>query len=217
MNRSAFTIFFVSMASLLSLWCMACHLIPTMNQGSHLLLSTVGVIGFGFPVVRNNAVKKIYERALKLSKSDLPLLITGETGSGKEILARYVHENSLRSQAGHFVAINCAAIPDNLMESELFGYAKGAFTDACSDKTGLFEIAEGGTLFLDEVAEMSLVVQKKLLRALEYQEFYPVGSVTPKKVNFRLVCATSQDLDQMIRDKTFRIDLYHRIHSCELG
>jgi len=170
----------------------------------------------GFPVVKNKAVQKIYERALKLAKSDLPMLISGETGSGKEILARYVHENSSRNSSGGFVAINCAAIPDNLLESELFGYVKGAFTDARSDKAGIFTMADGGTLFLDEVAEMSLAVQKKLLRALEYQEFYPLGSVTPKKINFRLVCATSEHLDQMVRNKTFRADLYHRIQACEL-
>jgi len=170
----------------------------------------------GFPVVKNVAVQKVYERARKLAKSDLPMLISGETGSGKEILSRYVHENSPRKLTGNFVPINCAAIPDNLLESELFGYVKGAFTDARDNKTGLFTIADDGTLFLDEVAEMSLAVQKKLLRALEYQEFYPLGSVIPKKVNFRLICATSENLDQMVKNKTFRSDLYHRIHVCEL-
>ena len=179
-------------------------------------MSTMNENSSGAPVVMNAAVVKIYERARKLAISDLPMLILGETGSGKEILARYVHENSSRNSAGGFVAINCAAIPDNLLESELFGYAKGAFTDARGDKTGLFAIADGGTLFLDEVAEMSLSVQTKLLRAVEYQEFYPIGSVVSKKVNFRLVCATSENLDKMVRDKTFRADLYHRIQACEL-
>jgi len=169
-----------------------------------------------FPVVKNAAVQKIYERACKLAVSDLPVLISGETGSGKEILARYVHENSFRTLKGNFVAINCATIPEGLLESELFGYVKGAFTDARDDKNGLFTIADKGTLFLDEVAEMSLAVQKKLLRALEYQEFYPVGSVIAKKVNFRLICATSENLNQMVKNKTFRADLYHRIHACEL-
>jgi len=218
MNKLTLTLVFASTASVISvfIWSAACHATSAMVCGSHLLLSSVAAIGFGFPVVRNSVVKNIYERAQKLSKSDLPVLITGETGSGKEILARYVHENSSRNSTGDFVAINCAAIPDNLLETELFGYSQGAFTDARNDKTGLFEIADGGTLFLDEVAEMSLAVQKKLLRALEYQEFYPVGSVTSKKVNFRLVCATSEDLDQMVKDKTFRVDFYHRIHACEL-
>ncbi|MCL5268204.1 MAG: sigma-54 dependent transcriptional regulator [Bacteroidetes bacterium] len=218
MDTSALTIVFASTASVLSgTFCNAAiHLIPGFAHASHWLASNLAVIGLAFPVVRNGAVQRIYERARKLSKSDLPMLITGETGSGKEILARYVHENSQRSSSGGFVAINCAAIPDNLLESELFGYVKGAFTDARSDKTGLFAIADGGTLFLDEVAEMSLSVQKKLLRALEYQEFYPVGSVAPKKVKFRLVCATSENLDQMVKTKAFRVDLYHRIHACEL-
>lgn len=167
-------------------------------------------------VVLNANVRNVYERARKLSKSDLPILISGETGTGKEILSRFIHENSPRNSTGDFVALNCATIPDHLIETELFGYSKGAFTDARSDKIGLLTIADGGTLFLDEVAEMSLVVQKKLLRALEYREFYPIGSVTPKKVNFRLVCATSENLDKMVAEKTFRVDLYHRIHACEL-
>ncbi len=179
-------------------------------------MSTLETNASAFPVVLNTFVQAIYERARKLAKSDLPMLITGETGSGKEILARYVHDNSPRSSLGNFVPINCAAIQDNLLEAELFGYVKGAFTDARSDKTGLFATADGGTLFLDEVAEMSVAVQKKLLRALEYQEFYPVGSVEPLKVDFRLVCATSENLGQMVKDKTFRVDLYHRIHACEL-
>ena len=167
-------------------------------------------------VVMNPNVRNIYERARKLSKSDLPILISGETGTGKEILSRFIHENSPRNATGDFVALNCATIPDHLLETELFGYSKGAFTDARTDKIGFLTVADGGTLFLDEVAEMSLAVQKKLLRALEYREFYPIGSVTPKKVNFRLVCATSENLDRMVSEKTFRVDLYHRIHACEL-
>ncbi len=218
MTDTAMFGFFGLVASVHSLfpWSAASHLLPAPIHGVHLLMSAVAAAALGFPIVRNAAVQKIYDRARKLSKSDLPMLISGETGSGKEILARYVHENSSRSSTGSFVAINCAAIPDNLLESELFGYVKGAFTDARADKTGLFTMASGGTLFLDEVAEMSLAVQKKLLRAVEYQEFYPVGSVVPKKVDFRLICATSEDLDQMVRNKTFRMDLYHRIQACEL-
>lgn len=218
MDMSAITIVFALKASVLSgiLCSAASHLIPTFSHGAHWLASNAAIIALALPVMRNDAMKRIYDRARKLSKSDLPMLITGETGSGKEILARYVHENSPRNSTGSFVAINCAAIPDNLLESELFGYVKGAFTDARGDKTGFFEIADGGTLFLDEVAEMSLAVQKKLLRALEYQEFYPVGSVAPRKVNFRLVGATGEDIAQMVKNKTFRVDLYHRIHACEL-
>lgn len=188
---------------------------PTALHGLHFLMSSLAAV-IAFPVVKNAMAQRVYERAKKLAKSELPMLISGETGSGKEILARYVHKNSPRSPAGKFVAINCAAIPDNLLESELFGHVKGAFTDAHSHKAGLFSIADGGTLFLDEVAEMSLVVQKKLLRAIEYQEFYPIGSVVSKKVNFRLVCATSANLDQMVSSKTFRADLYHRIQTCTL-
>ncbi len=198
------------------LWNHVHHLTPAAVHSLYLLASSFAACAVSFPVVRNGAVQKLFERARKLAMSDLPMLILGETGSGKEILARYVHENSQRNSTGSFVAINCAAIPDSLLESELFGYVKGAFTDARGDKTGLFSIADGGTLFLDEVAEMSLGVQKKLLRAVEYQEFYPIGSVVSKKVNFRLVCATSENLDQMVGRRTFRADLYHRIHACEL-
>ena len=218
MNELAFLKFFYLMVSVHPsvLWSAACHLTPATTHGLYLLVSSFAVGAVSFPVVKNGVVQRLYERARKLAISDLPMLILGETGSGKEILARYVHENSSRDATGTFVAINCAAIPDNLLESELFGYARGAFTDARADKTGLFTIADGGTLFLDEVAEMSLAVQKKLLRAIEYQEFYPIGSVVSKKVNFRLVCATSENLDQMVRSKTFRADLYHRIHACEL-
>ncbi len=196
-------------------WSAACQLVPTTVPGLHFMLSSVAAI-IGFPVVKNAAAQRIYERAKKLAKSELPMLISGETGSGKEILARYVHENSPRSLSGKFVAINCAAIPDNLLESELFGHVKGAFTDAHTHKAGLFSVADGGTLFLDEVAEMSLAVQKKLLRAIEYQEFYSIGSVVPTKVNFRLVCATSASLNEMVGKKTFRADLYHRIQACTL-
>ncbi len=196
-------------------WGAVCQLAPTTFHGLHILMSSLAAVA-GFPVVKNAAAQRVYELAKKLARSELPMLISGETGTGKEILARYVHENSPRSSAGKFVAINCAAIPDNLLESELFGHVKGAFTDAHSYKAGLFSIADGGTLFLDEVAEMSLAVQKKLLRAIEYQEFYPIGSVVSKKVNFRLVCATSANLEQMVNVKTFRADLYHRIQACTL-
>ncbi len=219
MDKSTFTIVLALAGSLLSatFWTGASHFAAILIHGSHALGASMAMAALAFPIVRNAAVGRIYERAKKLSRSDLPMLITGETGSGKEILARYVHENSPRSTTGTFVAINCAAIPDNLLESELFGYVRGAFTDAHADKAGLFAVANSGTLFLDEVAEMSLTVQKKLLRAIEYQEFYPVGSVAPTKVNFRLVCATSENLGEMVRTKSFRVDLYHRIHACELN
>lgn len=179
-------------------------------------MSTSNAGTVGSQIVLNVSVRNIYARARKLSRSDLPILISGETGVGKEVLARFIHESSPRNLTGDFVALNCATIPDHLIETELFGYSKGAFTDARTDKVGLLTVADGGTLFLDEIAEMSVAGQKKLLRALEYKEFYPIGSVTPKSADFRLVCATSESLDKMVSEKTFRADLYHRIHACEL-
>ena len=190
------------------------ELLQNLNRGDPMPTSFNGT--HCTAVILNANVRNVYERARKLSKSDLPILISGETGTGKEVLSRFVHDNSPRNSTGDFVALNCATIPDHLIETELFGYSKGAFTDARADKIGLLTIADNGTLFLDEVAEMSLAVQKKLLRALEYREFYPVGSVTLKKANFRLVCATSENLGKMVAEKTFRVDLYHRIQACEL-
>jgi transcriptional regulator with PAS, ATPase and Fis domain len=131
---------------------------------------------------------------------------------GKEITARFIHENSNRSSGGQFLTLNCAAIPDNLVESELFGYEKGVFTGATKNKPGLFKMADGGTLFLDEICEMSLEMQNKLLRVLEYGEFHALGSVEKKKSSFILICATNADLKKMVRNNRFRVDLFHRIN-----
>jgi DNA-binding NtrC family response regulator len=138
-------------------------------------------------------------------------LITGESGTGKELLARAIHYNSRR--AGHpFVAINCATLPENLLESELFGYEPGAFTSAEKRKKGRFELAEGGTLFLDEIGEMSLGVQVKLLRVLEQREFSRLGGTETLRADVRLITATNQDLAELVRNKEFREDLYYRIN-----
>jgi len=138
-------------------------------------------------------------------------LIAGESGTGKELLARAIHYNSRR--AGHpFVAINCATLPENLLESELFGYEPGAFTSAEKRKKGRFELAEGGTLFLDEIGEMSLGVQVKLLRVLEQREFSRLGGTETLRADVRLITATNQDLAELVRNKEFREDLYYRIN-----
>jgi two-component system NtrC family response regulator len=163
-------------------------------------------------VVKTDVMKRAYLMAEKAARVDFPVLIYGETGVGKEIMARYIHRKSQRSQNGRFMTLNCAVIPDNLIESELFGHEKGAFTGATHEKTGLFKMADKGTLFLDEIAEMSLSMQNKLLRVLEYGEFMSLGSVEVERSDFRLICATNTDLKDFIRANRFRIDLFHRIN-----
>jgi transcriptional regulator with PAS, ATPase and Fis domain len=147
-----------------------------------------------------------------ISNADVPVLISGASGSGKEVVANYIHTTSARNSKP-FLALNCAVIPENLMESELFGYEKGAFSGAsASGKKGLIEAADGGTLFLDEINSMPLSLQAKLLRVLETKQVTRVGSVTSKSIDFRLVCASNEDLNQLIKEKRFRADLYYRIN-----
>jgi DNA-binding NtrC family response regulator len=145
--------------------------------------------------------------------SDLPanILITGESGTGKELIARAVHFNSARAR-GPFVALNCAAVPGALLESELFGYVRGAFTDAKKDRRGLFQEASGGTLFLDEIGEIAVNLQAKLLRAIEEKEVRPLGANKNEKVDARLISATNGDLEQRVGDGSFRQDLYYRLN-----
>lgn len=146
------------------------------------------------------------------SKTLEPILILGETGTGKELFAKAAHDNSSVS-GGPFRALNCAAIPDNMIESELFGYKKGAFTDAVTDHDGEIKMANGGTLFLDEIGDLSFSAQTKLLRFLEEKEFKPLGATEFEKVNIRLIAATNQDLEERMRENKFRNDLYNRINT----
>ena len=166
------------------------------------------------------ATSKALEIALniadKASKTDAAILLLGESGVGKEIFASYIHENSTRAKKP-FVAINMAAIPDNLIESELFGFEKGAFTDASQAKAGQFELAEGGTLFLDEIGEMPYSVQAKLLRALQEKEVRRLGSSKSTKINIRVVSATNANLADKIKDGKFREDLYYRLNTIPLN
>ena len=147
----------------------------------------------------------------QIADSSATILIQGESGTGKELVARTIHERSARRN-GPFVAVNCAALPETLLESELFGYEKGAFTGAAGRKEGRFELANGGTLFLDEVADLSLVTQPKILRVLQEGEFERLGGTRSLQVDVRIVAATNQDLSEMVKEKRFREDLYYRLN-----
>lgn len=166
-------------------------------------------------VVVSPVMKEIYSLAKKVSSFNTNVLILGESGVGKEEVAKYVHENSRRRDKP-FVVINCAAIPESLLESELFGYEKGAFTGAERDKEGLFETADSGTLFLDEIGDMPLFLQVKLLRFLETRAITRVGGTTPVTVDVRVLAATNKDLRTMMADGSFREDLYYRLNVIEL-
>jgi two-component system, NtrC family, response regulator HydG len=157
------------------------------------------------------AYRRMLSLVEQIADSSATILIQGESGAGKELVARTIHERSGR-RAGPFVAVNCAALPETLLESELFGYEKGAFTGAVGRKEGRFELASGGTLFLDEVADLSLVTQPKILRVLQEGEFERLGGTRTLQVDVRIVAATNQDLAEMVREKRFREDLYYRLN-----
>ena len=163
----------------------------------------------------SDELKKALNIADKASKTDASILLLGESGVGKELFASYIHKNSLRLKKP-FVAINMAAIPENLIESELFGFEKGAFTDASEAKAGQFELANGGTLFLDEIAEMPYGVQAKLLRALQEKEIRRLGSPKVIKIDIRVISATNANLTDKIKDGEFREDLYYRLNTIPL-
>ncbi|MCS6897972.1 MAG: sigma-54 dependent transcriptional regulator [Nitrospira sp.] len=161
-------------------------------------------------VARSPAMQRLFQQIAQVADSDATILLFGETGTGKEVMARVIHANSRRSK-GPFVALNCAAIPETLFESELFGHVKGAFTNAHGAKRGLFQMAHGGTLFLDEIGEMPLSMQAKLLRAVQEREVREVGAETATKVDVRIIAATNKDLGEAVKNGRFRNDLYYRI------
>ncbi len=165
---------------------------------------------------RSRDMERTLDLAQTVARVDTTVLVTGESGTGKERIARFVHDESPRAD-GPFLAINCGALPETLLESELFGHLRGSFTGAESDKHGLFEAARGGTLFLDEIGETSPATQVKLLRVLQEREVMPVGATEARPIDVRVVAATNRDLDEMVRTESFRKDLYYRLRVVEIG
>jgi PAS domain S-box-containing protein len=166
-------------------------------------------------VGKDPAIQKIFEIVPVVASSDATILIEGPTGTGKDVLAKVIHNASTRSKKP-LVKVNCAALPDNLLESEMFGYVKGAFTGAETDKPGRFQEADGGSIFLDEIGDLPLSLQAKLLRVLEDKEFYPLGSRKTTKVDVRIISATNQNLAQLVAEKRFREDLFYRLNVMRL-
>ena len=167
-------------------------------------------------VYKDAATEKLLKTAKQIAPSTASVLITGESGTGKEVLAKYIHANSKRA-AAPFVAVNCAAIPENLLESELFGYEKGAFTGAVARRIGKFEEADGGTLLLDEISEMDIRLQAKLLRAIQEHEIDRIGGKAPVKVNVRILATSNRNMREEVKNKNFREDLYFRLNVVTLN
>jgi len=166
-------------------------------------------------VTQSNTMLRIFETIRQISGYNTSVLITGESGTGKELVARAIHQNSTRC-SNHFVAVNCGAIPENLLESELFGHIKGAFTDACNNKKGLFEVAHQGTLLLDEIAELPLTLQVKLLRVLQEGEMRKIGDTQQIKLDVRIIAATAKDLVEQVKKGAFREDLFYRLNVIQI-
>jgi transcriptional regulator with PAS, ATPase and Fis domain len=170
----------------------------------------------GDMVSRNPGVHKIFRILPQVAESDSTVLIRGETGTGKELLARAIHELSPRRKKP-FIAINCGALPDPLLESELFGYKKGAFTDATRDKPGFLASAEGGTILLDEIGDLSAAFQVRLLRVLQNRMYQPLGATSPVQANVRILAATNRELTDLVKNGVFRQDLFYRINVIRLN
>ena len=180
------------------------------------LRSSLGIGGSGDLVIsQSRAMRDLVELASRVARHTTSVLITGETGTGKEIIARAIHRMSPRSDR-NFTAINCAAIPERLLESELFGHVKGAFAGATADQAGLFELVDGGTLLLDEIADLSLALQAKLLRVLEDGEVRRLGGRSGKKIDVRVLAATARPIEQLVEKEEFRSDLYYRLNVVRL-
>ena len=181
-----------------------------------LVATPVPALGASADIIgRSKPMQRLYATLGAVSRTDAAVLLTGETGTGKGLFARAIHANSAR-RTGPFVDVNCAALPENLLESELFGYRKGAFTGADKDKPGLFETASGGTIFLDEIGDLPPGLQAKLLQALEDGRFHPLGSVKPVQVDVRVISATNRDLRARVASGLIRSDLYYRLRVLEI-
>ncbi len=185
------------------------------TENHQLRKELAGKFNFDNIIGASNILQQLLDRVEKVAVRDTSAMITGESGTGKELIAQAIHYNSPRNENA-FIAINCGAIPDSLLESELFGHKKGAFTGADTDKEGLLKAADGGTLFLDEIGNLPLSVQKTLLRFLQEQEFNRVGDTTPTRVDVRLISATNSDLEKEVEKGTFREDLFYRLNVINL-
>jgi len=181
------------------------------DENRYLREQLVERVDFSDIVGENPQIRKLFEEITKVAPTDSTVLICGETGTGKELFAKAIHAHSKRADRA-FIAVDCTTFAASLLESELFGHVKGAFTGAVKDKTGVFEAADGGTFFLDEVANLDLSIQGKLLRAMETQEFKPVGGSHIKKSDVRIISATNRDLKTMVKEGTFREDLFYRLN-----
>ncbi|KAF0216544.1 MAG: two component sigma-54 specific Fis family transcriptional [Geobacteraceae bacterium] len=193
----------------------ALHHTRLLEENRELREELVGKFRFDNIIGASEGLKSVLERVEKIAIRDTSVLITGESGTGKELIAQAIHYNSLRKD-NKFVAINCGALPESLLESELFGYKKGAFTGAVENRHGLLEAADGGTLFLDEVGNLPMNVQKTLLRFLQEQEFHRIGETTPTRVDVRILSATNSDLKATVKSGAFREDLYYRLNVVNL-
>ncbi len=186
-----------------------------LSENEQLRQELAGKFNFDKIIGTSTILQQLLEKVKKVAVRDTSALITGESGTGKELIAQAIHYNSPRKEKP-FIAINCGAIPDSVMESELFGHKKGAFTGADTDKEGLLKAADGGTLFLDEIGNLPLNVQKTLLRFLQEQEFRRIGDTTPTRVDVRLISATNSDLEKEVEQGTFREDLFYRLNVINL-
>jgi DNA-binding NtrC family response regulator len=171
--------------------------------------------GSGDIVTRNRAMIELLDLAARVAESSISILIEGESGTGKELVAHYVHRKSDRAEKP-FVKVNCAAIPEQLLESELFGHVRGAFTGALKDRQGRFEMADGGTIFLDEIGELSSSIQSKLLRVLQTKDFERVGENVTRTVDVRIISATNRNLDEALKEGSFREDLFYRLNGVRI-
>lgn len=194
----------------------AAEKITLTNQLKSLRSQVENNFAFGNIIGKSKKMQNVFELIRKIAKSKVNILIEGQSGTGKELVSKAIHYNSPRKNSA-FVAINCSAIPENLLESELFGHIRGAFTGAVETQKGVFEQANGGTLLLDEIAEMPTALQAKLLRAIENWEIKALGSDKVKKIDVRLISATNQNLKELIKQKKFREDLYYRIATVSIN